>query len=193
MEASHCLLILFNTVNPTYTVFCLRMHYFFSWNARVFFNSLDSPQALFSLFDELSKFSFALEKNISSNQCNPFWLRSPSISAWSPKKRQRSSLDIDAHNHNRTTSRSPLSKKMFTSLKQKRKKYKFIAPMMHQPPLWGLPSSPPAPTPHAAGLRPRGDEPDQSDQSTEITVIPEVRRGAPGHAEFTQPTHAGSE
>lgn len=30
----------------------------------MFFNSLDSPQVLFSLFDELSKFSFALEKNI---------------------------------------------------------------------------------------------------------------------------------
>lgn len=102
------------------------MHYCFSLNARVIFNSLDSPQALFSLFDELSKFSFALEKNISSNQCNPFWLRSPSISAWSPKKKQTSSLDIDAHN--RTTSRSPLSKKMFTSLKQKSKKYIFIAP-----------------------------------------------------------------
>lgn len=97
------------------------MHDFFSWNARVFFNSLDSPQSLFSLFDELSKFSFALEKNISSNQCNLFWLRSPSISAWSPKKRHRSSLDVDAHNHNRTTSRSPFSKKMFTSLKKKRK------------------------------------------------------------------------
>lgn len=43
---------------------------------------------------------------------------------------------------------------------------------------------------HAAGLRSRGDEPDQSDQSTEITVIPEVRRRAPGHSEFTQPTQA---
>lgn len=40
------------------------------------------------------------------------------------------------------------------------------------------------------GLRPRGDEPDQSDQSTEITVIPEVRRRAPGHSEFTHPTQA---
>lgn len=66
--------------------------------------------------------------------------------------------------------------------------------MTLRPPLRGLPPAPPAPTaPHAAGLRPRGDEPDQSDQSTEITVIPEVRRGAPGHAEFTQHTHAGSQ
>lgn len=127
MEASHYLLILFNTVNPTYTVFCLRKHYFFSWNARVFFNSLDYPQSVFSLFDDLSKFSFALKKKISSNQCNLFWLRSPSISAWPPKKRHRSSLDIDAHNHNRTTSRSPLSKKMFTSVKQKRKKKYFLS------------------------------------------------------------------
>lgn len=150
MEASHYLLILFNTVNPTYTVFCLRKHYFFSWNARVFFNSLDYP-SVFSLFDDLSKFSFALKKKISSNQCNLFWLRSPSISAWPPKKRHRSSLDIDAHNHNRTTSRSPLSKKMFTSVKQKRKKNIFLAPMMHQPPLWGLPSSLPAPHHTACG------------------------------------------
>lgn len=44
--------------------------------------------------------------------------------------------------------------------------------------------------PCAAGLRPRGFESDQSDQSTEITVIPEVRGRAPGHAEFTHPTQA---
>lgn len=44
--------------------------------------------------------------------------------------------------------------------------------------------------PCAAGLRPRGSESDQSDQSTEITVIPEVRGRAPGHAEFTRPTQA---
>lgn len=34
--------------------------------------------------------------------------------------------------------------------------------------------------PCAAGLRPRGDESDQSDQSAEITVIPEVRGRAQG-------------
>lgn len=49
--------------------------------------------------------------------------------------------------------------------------------------------APPTPQ-HAAGLWSRGDEPDQSDQSTEITVIPEVRRRAPGHSEFIQPTQA---
>lgn len=53
-----------------------------------------------------------------------------------------------------------------------------------------LSDPPPRTAPHAAGLRPRGDEADQSDQSTEITVIPEVRTGAPGHVEFTQPTQA---
>lgn len=55
------------------------------------------------------------------------------------------------------------------------------------------PPNPHTPETQAAGLRPRGDEPDQSDQSAEITVIPQVRSGAPGHTEFTQPTHAGSE
>lgn len=47
-----------------------------------------------------------------------------------------------------------------------------------------------SPAPPGAGLRSRGDESDQSDQSTEITVIPEVRRRAPGHTEFTHPTQA---
>lgn len=44
--------------------------------------------------------------------------------------------------------------------------------------------------PCAAGLWPRGIESDQSDQSTGITVIPEVRGRAPGHTEFTHPTQA---
>lgn len=74
----------------------------------------------------------------------------------------------------------------------KQKKKKIIAPTASlRPPRAPHPTHA-ATTPHAAGLRPRGDEPDQSDQSTEITVIPQVRRGAPGHTEFTQPTHAGS-
>ena len=51
------------------------------------------------------------------------------------------------------------------------------------------PSLTPSLHPCVAGLRPRGDEPDQSDQSTEITVIPEVSARAPGHSEFTHPTH----
>lgn len=69
--------------------------------------------------------------------------------------------------------------------KAKRKKEKMFLCTMHR--LTHLR----APTPqHAAGLWSRGDEPDRSDQSTEITVIPEVRRRAPGHSEFTQPTQA---
>lgn len=85
--------------------------------------------------------------------------------------------------------------KMFSGPRQKKKQAKKKS--LHQPLLWA-PLALPHPThahttPHAAGLRPRGDEPDQSDQSTEITVISQVRRGAPGHTEFTQPTHAGSE
>lgn len=42
----------------------------------------------------------------------------------------------------------------------------------------------------SAGLQPSGDESDQLDQSAEITVIPEVRGRAAGHAEFTHPTQA---
>lgn len=74
---------------------------------------------------------------------------------------------------------------MSTGEKQKGKKKKMFLCTMHRLPHLR------APTPqHAAGLWSRGDEPDQSDQSTEITVIPEVRRRAPGHSEFTQPTQA---
>lgn len=67
----------------------------------------------------------------------------------------------------------------------------FVCTTHWLPHLCVSPTPPPAPlSPRAAGLRPRGDEPDQSDQSTEITVIPEVRRRAPGHSEFTHPTQA---
>lgn len=59
----------------------------------------------------------------------------------------------------------------------------------HLPPPSIPPSLTPSLHPCVAGLRPRGDEPDQSDQSTEITVIPEVSARAPGHSEFTHPTH----
>lgn len=47
--------------------------------------SAGSLQPLWRTFQIQFRFR---KKYISSNQCNPFWLRSPSISAWSPKKRQ---------------------------------------------------------------------------------------------------------
>lgn len=75
---------------------------------------------------------------------------------------------------------------------RKRKKDCLFAPRtdcLIRPPPSIPPSLTPSLHPCVAGLRPRGDEPDQSDQSTEITVIPEVSARAPGHSEFTHPTH----